>query len=155
MDSEPIGAEMTGSALEDATLADDLVLQNPFPFYRMLRENDPVHYDKTLNAWLVSRYDDVRTVLLDADTFSMERGWSTNYAHGFVEEFMEILARDGGGYFPDVIMTDPRRHTRVRKLMEQAFTAHRVPASPNAWSASPNACPTQARSTGSKISRCR
>lgn len=112
--------------LEDATLADDAVLQNPFPFYARMREDDPVHYDKVLNAWLVSRYADVRTVLLDAETFSMERGWRTNYAHGFVEEFMEILRRDGGGFFPDVIMTDPPRHTRVRKLMEQAFTAHRV-----------------------------
>ena len=69
---------------------------------------------------------DSPTVLLDAETFSMERGWRTNYAHGFVEEFMAILERDGGGFFPDVIMTDPPRHTRVRKLMEQAFTAHRV-----------------------------
>jgi cytochrome P450 len=113
-------------ALEDATLADEAVLQNPFPFYKRMRENDPVHYDKVLNAWLVSRYADVRTVLLDSETFSMERGWQTNYAHGFIEEFVEILKRDGGGFFPDVIMTDPPRHTRVRKLMEQAFTAPRV-----------------------------
>jgi cytochrome P450 len=119
---------MECTALDDATLADEAVLQNPFPFYRMLRESDPVHYDKALNAWLVSHYADVRTVLLDAEAFSMERGWSTNYAHGFLEEFVEILKRDGGGFFPDVIMTDPPRHTRVRKLMEQAFTAHRVKA---------------------------
>lgn len=121
MDAEPI-------ALEDATLADEAVLQDPFPFYARMREEDPVHYDRTLNAWLVARYEDVRTVLLDAETFSMERGWSTNYAHGFLDEFVEILKRDGGGFFPDVIMTDPPRHTRVRKLMEQAFTAHRVKA---------------------------
>jgi cytochrome P450 len=120
--------ETDAIALEDATLADEAVLQNPFPFYSRLREEDPVHYDRTLNAWLVSRYADVRTVLLDAEAFSMERGWSTNYAHGFLEEFIEILKRDGGGFFPDVIMTDPPRHTRVRKLMEQAFTAHRVKA---------------------------
>jgi cytochrome P450 len=119
-------AESDQIAIADATLADAAVLRNPFPFYRLLREHDPVHYDPTLNAWLVSRYADVRTVLLDAEAFSMERGWSTNYAHGFVEEFMAILERDGGGFFPDVIMTDPPRHTRVRKLMEQAFTAHRV-----------------------------
>lgn len=117
-------AEM--AVLEEATLADEAVLQNPFPFYNRMRQEDPVHYDKVLNAWLVSRYEDVRTVLLDAESFSMERGWRTNYAHGFIEEFMDILRRDGGGFFPDVIMTDPPRHTRVRKLMEQAFTARRV-----------------------------
>jgi cytochrome P450 len=113
-------------SIEDATLADPAVLQNPFPFYATMREKDPVHYDKTLNAYLVARYEDVRTVLLDSASFSMERGWQTNYAHGFVEEFVEILKRDGGGFFPDVIMTDPPRHTRIRKLMEQAFTPRRV-----------------------------
>jgi len=112
--------------LDDATLADEAVLQNPFPFYEMIREENPIHFDKTLNAWLVSRYADVRQVLTDAESFSMELGWQTNYAHGFVEEFMEILEREGGGFFPDVIMTDPPRHTRIRKLMEKAFTAHRV-----------------------------
>ena len=113
-------------AAEPTTFADERVLNNPFPFYRQLRENDPVHFDETLNAWLVSRYDDVKTVLLDSETFSMEMGWSTNYAHGFMDEFMEILERDGGGFFPDVIMTDPPYHTRIRKLMEKAFTPQRV-----------------------------
>ena len=112
--------------LGDTTFADEAVLQNPFPFYKLLRETDPVHFDKGLNAYLVSRYADVMTVLQDSDTFSMERGWRTNYAHGFVEEFMEILKRDGGGFFPDVIMTDPPYHTRIRKLMEKAFTPRRV-----------------------------
>ena len=120
--SQPGTNELDASA----TLADEKVLSNPFPFYELIRRNDPVHYDETLNAWLVSRYADVKQVLTDAETYSMERGWRTNYAHGFVEEFIEILKRDGGGFFPDVIMTDPPYHTRIRKLMEQAFTAHRV-----------------------------
>ncbi|MEO7248544.1 MAG: cytochrome P450, partial [Novosphingobium sp.] len=42
------------------------------------------------------------------------------------KEFKEILIRDGGGFFPDAIMSDPPYHTRIRKLMEYAFTAHRV-----------------------------
>jgi cytochrome P450 len=126
MDGEGTGAETTGALGNDATLADEAVLRDPYPFYRMLRETDPVHFDPTLNAWLISRHAEVRRVLLEADTFSMERGWRTNYAHGFVEEFMEILKRDGGGFFPDVIMTDPPFHTRIRRLMEKAFTAHRV-----------------------------
>jgi cytochrome P450 len=109
-----------------ATLADEDVQRHPFPFYRMLREADPVHFDPTLNAWLISRHADVRRVLLETEAFSMERGWRTNYAHGFVEEFVEILKREGGGFFPDVIMTDPPFHTRIRRLMEKAFTTARV-----------------------------
>ncbi len=126
MNQDIVSTQTAPVALEGATLADEAVLRQPFPFYKMLRENDPVHFDKTLNAYLVSRYADVKTVLLDAETYSMERGWRTNYAHGFVDEFQEILKRDGGGFFPDVIMTDPPNHTRIRKLMEKAFIPRRV-----------------------------
>jgi cytochrome P450 len=126
MDGEGSRADTVGKCPASATLADEAVLASPFGFYAMLREGDPVHFDPTLNAWLVARHADVRRVLLETDAFSMERGWRTNYAHGFVEEFMEILKRDGGGFFPDVIMTDPPFHTRIRRLMEKAFTAPRV-----------------------------
>jgi cytochrome P450 len=42
------------------------------------------------------------------------------------DEFRNYLKEHGGGYFPDAIMSDPPYHTRIRKLMERAFTAHRV-----------------------------
>ena len=38
----------------------------------------------------------------------------------------QTLKEHGGGYFPDAIMSDPPYHTRIRRLMENAFTAHRV-----------------------------
>src|SRR5262249_51334938 len=51
---------------------------------------------------------------------------SEQYAKGFMAEFKEILIRDGQGFFPDAIMTDPPFHTRIRRLLDKAFTAHRV-----------------------------
>ena len=48
------------------------------------------------------------------------------WGQGFKEELIAILERDGGGYFPDVIATDPPRHGRVRRLLENAFTARRL-----------------------------
>ncbi len=59
-------------------------------------------------------------------TFSVNKGYHEQQAKGFAEEFQQILREKGGGYFPDAIMSDPPYHTRVRKLMESAFTAHRV-----------------------------
>ena len=38
-------------------------LANPYPFYRRLRESDPVHWDPLLHVWVVTRYADVLTVL--------------------------------------------------------------------------------------------
>jgi len=112
--------------LASASLADPGILARPNAFYRALRREDPVHYDSNLDMWLVSRYEDLQTVVKDPATFSLERGYQEQYAKGFSDEFREIVIRDGGGFFGDPIMTDPPYHTRIRKLMESAFTAHRV-----------------------------
>jgi cytochrome P450 len=44
-------------------LLDPEVLADPYPHYRQLREQDPVHWDPYLHAWVVTRYADVVTVL--------------------------------------------------------------------------------------------
>jgi cytochrome P450 len=42
----------------------------PYPIYRRLRDEAPVVWSDRLDAWLVSRYADVRAVLGDPDGFS-------------------------------------------------------------------------------------
>ncbi len=124
MESCPVAGhevDLAGTSLQDPK-----ILAQPNAFYWTMRHEDPVHYDPGLDMWLVSRYEDLQTVLADPITFSVEQGYKEQYAKGFLDEFKEILERDGGGFFPDAIMTDPPRHTRIRKLMEGAFTAHRV-----------------------------
>jgi cytochrome P450 len=124
------GGQATGDAqsgpLAGLTLTDPDLRARPNAFYRAMREHDPVHYDEKLGMYLVSRFEDLQVVLRDPITFSVERGYKEQYAKGFFEEFKQILERDGQGYFPDAIMTDPPKHTRVRRLLEKAFTAHRV-----------------------------
>lgn len=115
-------------ALAGKSLTDPAIQSHPNDYYRLVRENDPVHFDEQLGMYLVSRYEDLQVVLRDAITFSQERGWNKQFAHGFFDEFKAILERDGGGYFPDVILQDPPKHTRIRKLLEKAFTAHRMKA---------------------------
>lgn len=114
--------------LSEATLLDTRIQAKPNPFYRVLRECDPVHYDERLGMYLISRYEDLKTVVADPITFSSERGYTAQWAKGYQDEFRALLCELGGGYFPDAIKTDPPYHTRIRKLMEQAFTAHRVKA---------------------------
>lgn len=105
---------------------DPLIRNHPFPFYRALRDKDPVYYDPQLDTWLVTRYDDAQTVLRDPITYSLEHGYQDRYANGFVDELAEIMNRDGGGFIRDIIACDPPAHTRLRRLTEKAFTAHRV-----------------------------
>jgi cytochrome P450 len=104
---------------------DPAIRNDPFPFYKALREQRPVYYDPGLDVWLVTRYDDARAVLADSGTYSLEHGYQDRYANGHVEELAEILDREGGGFIRDLAI-DPPAHTRLRKLTEKAFTAHRV-----------------------------
>ncbi|MGB8366658.1 MAG: cytochrome P450 [Rhizomicrobium sp.] len=114
------------SALGGVSLTDPQTIARPQEFYRAVRTQDPVHYDPKLGMYLVSRYEDIVEVLRDPITYSDKMGYEAMYASGNFEEFKQILERDGGGFFPDAIKDDPPAHTRVRRLMEKAFTAHRV-----------------------------
>jgi cytochrome P450 len=120
---------VTGAAAAlrgDESRLDPEIRNDPFPFYRALREQDPVYYDPKLDLYLVTRYEDAETVLRDPITYSLEHGYQDRYANGFVDELAEIMNRDGGGFIRDIIACDPPEHTRLRRLLEKAFTAHRV-----------------------------
>ncbi|MDE2597393.1 MAG: cytochrome P450 [Sphingomonadales bacterium] len=112
--------------LASGTLKDEAILAHPHDFYSVMRRGDPVHYDEQLGSWLVTRHEDISAVQNDPLTFSVNKGYHTQQARGMQDEYQDILRREGGGYFPDAIMSDPPYHTRIRKLMESAFTAHRV-----------------------------
>jgi cytochrome P450 len=129
VDSDAAKCPVTDEAMTlrgDESRLDPLIRTNPFPFYRALRKQAPVYYDPRLDVYLVTRYEDVETVLRDPATFSLEHGYQDRYANGFVDELAAIMNRDGGGFIRDIIACDPPAHTRLRKLIEKAFTAHRV-----------------------------
>lgn len=113
--------ELTGRE----TRLDPAIRNNPFPFYRALRKQDPVYYDPGLDLYLVTRYQDAIKVLSDNEVFSLEHGYQDRYGNGFLDEFAAIMDRDGGGFIRDLAI-DPPAHTRLRRLTEKAFTAHRV-----------------------------
>ena len=123
---------MAGSATTDMptitgaeTRLDAAIRNRPFPFYRALREQRPVYHDPGIDVYLVTRYEDVVRVLQDDVAFSLEHGYQDRYANGFIDEFAAIMERDGGGFIRDLAL-DPPAHTRVRRLTQAAFTAHRV-----------------------------
>ena len=107
------------------TRLDPAIRNDPFPFYRALRRERAVYYDPGLDLYLVTRYEDAVSVLRDDVTYSLEHGYQDRYANGFIDEFAAIMERDGGGFIRDLAI-DPPAHTRLRRLTEKAFTAHRV-----------------------------
>ncbi|MCA1554809.1 MAG: cytochrome P450, partial [Chloroflexi bacterium] len=86
---------------------------NPFPGYQFMRQASPVYFDEGHGIWTVFRYDDVKRVLSDHQTFSSRFGGESG----------------GGGMFgASVISTDPPRHRQLRALVTQAFTPQAVEA---------------------------
>ena len=120
----PVGRHRV--SLAETSLKDPAILAQPADFYWTMRNEDPVHYDEKLGMWLVSRHEDIVALLRDPVTFSDKHGYAAQYASGFFDEFKQILETEGGGFFADAIKSDPPEHTRIRKLLDGAFTAHRV-----------------------------
>jgi cytochrome P450 len=123
----PAGEERLES-LAGVSFIDPAIQEKPFAYYRALRDGDPVHYEADLGMYLVSRHDDLMAVLRDPIVFSQELGYYRQMAQGHLDEMKEILAREGGGFFPDVANIDPPRHTRVRRLLSEAFGRRRMKA---------------------------
>ncbi|MBV8734810.1 MAG: cytochrome P450 [Solirubrobacterales bacterium] len=101
-------------------LLDPDVLANPYPLYRRLRSEDPVHWDPYLHAWVVTRYADVVEVL---HRFSAER---THTPEKLVLLGMEELTPIARVMVRQMLFLDPPQHTRVRRLAAAAFTPRRV-----------------------------
>jgi cytochrome P450 len=102
---------------------------DPFPFYRRLRELAPVHrvtLPDDQMAWLVTRYDDVVTVLTDErfakDVFrvlSKEQLARAPWVTKLLTPLLMPLARH-------MLNCDPPDHTRLRALVQQAFSPRLV-----------------------------
>jgi pimeloyl-[acyl-carrier protein] synthase len=86
---------------------------DPYPFYRKLRESDPVHLSP-LGLWVLTRYDDCVTSLRDP-RFGRD-GFEAILAAQYGEE-------SATGRLPrSMLFRDPPDHTRLRSLVNRAFT---------------------------------
>ena len=80
-------------------------MQNPYPTYRVLRKNSPIHHSFLTDTWIVTRFADVDAILRDHERFSND----------------PKLRRHKGGARalppgPDdysILLVDPPQHTRL------------------------------------------
>jgi len=98
------------------------VLANPYPLYHRLRTEDPVHWDSYLHSWVVTRYEDVVTVL---QNFSAARTPTPDQLRGLglseLEPVAKVMVRQ-------LLFRDPPAHTRLRGLAAAAFSPSKVEA---------------------------
>ncbi|WP_437835912.1 cytochrome P450 [Sorangium sp. So ce1153] len=103
------------------------VLEDPYPTYRALRERAPVYFDKKLNVWIVSRYNDIVRALRDTDRFSSRR------MDKLIQRRLPKATPDDVEPFLGIMrlwqqMVDPPVHTRLRNVINQGFTPRSIEA---------------------------
>ncbi len=104
-------------------LADD-----PYPYYRWLREHSPVHVEPSLDLTLISRHADVVAVLHDPEAFSSEQGMGRFFRQGLGSPEGGVSLADAMVGVRVLIATDPPDHTRLRQIVNRAFTPKAISA---------------------------
>jgi cytochrome P450 len=103
----------------------DPLAENPYPFYTRVRQEEPIAFCPDLNAWLVTRYEDIQNILLQPGTFSSRDTLTSPVT--FYQRTLEELVQ---GYLPVpiVLNSDGADHTRFRVPLTKAFAPSRIRA---------------------------
>jgi pimeloyl-[acyl-carrier protein] synthase len=96
------------------------VYRNPYSTYAKLRAQDPVHWNFLSHSWVFSRYRDIDAILRDHSRFSNDARYRQEVSQS------QAAASTPGG--PSMLFLDPPDHTRLRALVQQAFTPRAIEA---------------------------
>ena len=100
--------------IELPRLDDPRFKANPYPTYARLRSEAPVYRTKPAfwlpGIWIVTRYEDVVRILKDPR-------FSKDYIHKY-----PWIPRSIRAMFRNLLTIDPPDHTRLRSLVQKAFT---------------------------------
>ena len=87
---------------------DPAIDANPFPAYKVLRDEHPCFWSEEAGMWVLSRYDDILAALTNWRTYSSSKG-------NLIDEFPGRAGSTLGS-------SDPPRHDRLRALIQSAMT---------------------------------
>ena len=125
---------MNSSDQPAESVFDPANLIDPYPMYKRLRDDAPVYPVPEMNMHYVTRYDLVREVLRDTDTYSsqFDEFLAASRQAGLANQPDEILQniRDLERQLlpmpPTMLTLDEPDHTRYRSLVSQLFTGSEI-----------------------------
>ena len=95
--------------------------QDPYPYYAELRAHSPVAFSEALGGWLLTRYEDVLATLQDTRHFSSQ-GRMLAALERLPDAARQHLKPFEDHFTVGLISSDPPTHTRLRALVNKAFT---------------------------------
>ncbi|MGX1591280.1 cytochrome P450 [Glutamicibacter sp. NPDC055491] len=101
-------------------------MENPFPSYAKMRSEQPVMFDERTGLYVLTRYDDVKAVFEDWETFSSENAQAPVRKRG--TQAARIMDEGGFTTYSGLSARRPPEHTRIRAIAQKAFTPRRFKA---------------------------
>ncbi len=110
---------------EDFLVEMNSSLQNPYPFYKDLRDKFPIVYSKNLDTFFVSRYDTCNMILKEK-----QFGHTPNDLDEPSPIFDKYM-KEYGDKHPkmkrrSILSLNPPDHTRIRNLASRSFTPRAI-----------------------------
>jgi cytochrome P450 len=111
--------------------------RDPFPTFARMRQDDPVYAHVSpggVTTWYITRYEDVIAILRDNEHFVKDVRQTRHPKPVSRDPVTEYGIRNTGSKQPtlhqlinqNMLFSDPPDHTRLRALVNQAFTPRRV-----------------------------
>src|SRR5579872_1398395 len=95
------------------------MLADPYSYYARLRSAAPVYWVDQFGGWVLTRYADVTAVLRSPHASSDRANKAPQQTRPEFQALNEVRAFS-------MLNTDPPRHTRLRLLVNKAFTPRTV-----------------------------
>src|SRR5262245_51746203 len=89
--------------------------ENPYPWFKRLRDEAPLYYNEKYDFYALSRFDDVDAASKDWETFSSARG-----------TVLELLDLPADKIPQMIIFMDPPQHDRLRAIVNRGFKPRQI-----------------------------
>jgi pimeloyl-[acyl-carrier protein] synthase len=94
-------------------------LRDPYPVYELLRANDPIYWSAENNYWILTRYADIVSLIQNNHLSSNRIGAHASRMPAAAKEHFRPFFKAVSSW---MLMIDPPDHTRLRGLVNKAFT---------------------------------